>query len=212
MLQRKLFEPDTEPVFDSAYRPDARIVLVHGDSLEMLRALPTSVAKLIITSPPYNIGKEYETQTKLEQYLAWLDPIIHEIVWVLSPRGSLCWQVGNYVEDSEVFPLDLWFYPAFKKLGLKLRNRVIWHFEHGLHCSVRFSGRYETLLWFTKTDDYTFNLDKVRIPSKYPGKTHYSGPKRGQPSGNPFGKNPSDVWTGVTVGLSEGVESTFGPN
>ena len=194
MSQRKLFEPDTEPVFDSTYRPDGRIILVHGDSLETLRSLPPGAAKLIITSPPYNIGKEYETQTKLEHYLEWLNPIVYELVRVLSPHGSLCWQVGNYVEDSEVFPLDMWFYPVFKKLGLKLRNRVIWHFEHGLHCSVRFSGRYETLLWFTKTDDYTFNLDKVRIPSKYPGKTHYAGPKRGLPSGNPLGKNPSDVW------------------
>jgi DNA modification methylase len=102
--------------------------------------------------------------------------------------------VGNYVEDAEVFPLDIWFYPLFKKLGLQLRNRVVWHFDHGLHCSLRFSGRYETLLWFTKTDSYTFNLDKVRVPSKYPGKTHYTGPKRGLPSGNPLGKNPSDVW------------------
>ena len=80
-------------------------------------------------------------------------------------------------------------------MGYSSENRVIWHFEHGLHCSVRFSGRYETLLWFTKTDDYTFNLDKVRVPSKYPGKTHYAGPKHGLPSGNPLGKNPSDVWT-----------------
>jgi DNA modification methylase len=93
-----------------------------------------------------------------------------------------------------VFPLDIWFYPTFKRLGLKLRNRVVWHFEHGLHCSVRFSGRYETLLWFTKGEDYTFNLDVIRVPSKYPGKTHFTGPKYGLPSGNPLGKNPSDVW------------------
>jgi DNA modification methylase len=87
------------------------------------------------------------------------------------------------------------FYGLFKKYGLKLRNRVIWTFEHGLHCSARFSGRYETLLWFTKGDDYIFNLDPVRVPSKYPGKTHFKpGPKYGLPSGNPLGKNPSDVW------------------
>jgi len=79
-------------------------------------------------------------------------------------------------------------------MGLKLRNRIIWHFEHGLHASRRFSGRYETLLWFTKGDDYTFNLDAVRVPSKYPGKRHYKGPNRGAPSGNPLGKNPSDFW------------------
>jgi DNA modification methylase len=114
---------------------------------------------------------------------------------VLSPNGSLCWQVGNYVEKSEVFPLDIYFYPIFKKLGLQLRNRIIWTFDHGLHCSVRFSGRYETLLWFTKTEDYTFNLDPVRVPSKYPGKRNFRpGPDYGKLSGNPLGKNPSDVW------------------
>ncbi|MBM3792433.1 MAG: site-specific DNA-methyltransferase [Acidobacteria bacterium] len=194
MSQLALFEPDGGPAIESAYRPDARIVLVHGESLEAMRSLPDRVAKLVITSPPYNLGKAYETQRKLEHYLDSLAPVLRELVRVLSPRGSLCWQVGNYVEESEVFPLDIWFYPIFKKLGLKLRNRVVWHFEHGLHCSVRFSGRYETLLWFTKTDDYTFNLDKVRVPSKYPGKTYYTGPKHGLPSGNPLGKNPSDVW------------------
>jgi DNA modification methylase len=86
------------------------------------------------------------------------------------------------------------YYPIFKSLGLQLRNRIIWHFGHGLHTSKRFSGRYETVLWFTKSDQYTFNLDPVRIPSKYPGKLAYKGAKKGQPSRNPKGKNPSDVW------------------
>jgi len=171
------------------------IVFAHGDSRKILSSCPDNFASLIITSPPYNIGKEYETQTKLHQYLEQLDPILKELVRVLSPKGSLCWQVGNYVESSEVFPLDIYFYPIFKKMGLQLRNRIIWTFDHGLHCSVRFSGRYETLLWFTKSGDYTFNLDSVRVPAKYPGKTNYRpGPKYGLPSGNPLGKNPSDVW------------------
>ena len=123
-----------------------------------------------------------------------MEPIVAELVRVLATDGSLCWQVGNYVEAGEVFPLDIFYYPLFKKHGLKLRNRIVWHFEHGLHASKRFSGRYETLLWFTKSDNYTFNLDDVRVPSKYPGKTHFKGAKRGQPSGNPLGKNPSDFW------------------
>ncbi|MBI2190777.1 MAG: site-specific DNA-methyltransferase [Planctomycetes bacterium] len=150
--------------------------------------------QLIVTSPPYNLGKTYETATELEAYLEALAPILDELVRVLSARGSVCWQVGNFVENSEVFPLDNFYYPLFKKLGLKLRNRIIWHFGHGLHASKRFSGRYETLLWFTKADSYTFNLDEVRVPSKYPGKTHFKGGKYGLPSGNPLGKNPSDVW------------------
>lgn len=177
------------------YSPDADVVITPGDCLDILRGLPDEFAKLIITSPPYNIGKAYETSTGLEDYLKALTPIVKELVRILSREGSVCWQVGNYVDKGEVFPLDMFYYPFFKSHGLKLRNRIIWHFEHGLHASKRFSGRYEVLLWFTKSDNYTFNLDPVRVPSKYPGKTHYKGEKRGQPSGNPLGKNPSDIWS-----------------
>lgn len=186
---------EEQKVIVDTYSESAHIVFVLGDALETLSQCPDDFASLIITSPPYNLGKEYESQTRLDHYLAQLEPILKELVRVLSPQGSLCWQVGNYVDKSEVFPLDIYFYPLFKKLGLQLRNRIIWTFEHGLHCSVRFSGRYETLLWFTKTQEYTFHLDAVRIPSKYPGKTNFRpGPKYGLPSGNPLGKNPSDVW------------------
>ena len=152
----------------------------HQDALEYLKKLDDGSVKLIITSPPYNVGKEYEARTKIEKYLENMTPIICEMARVLSDDGSICWQVGNYVEDGEVFPLDIYYYPIFKNLGLKLRNRVIWHFGHGLHCKNRFSGRYETILWFTKTDSYTFNLDSVRIPSKYPGKRYYKGDKKGK--------------------------------
>ncbi len=179
----------------AGFRPDAEAVIAPGDCLATLRQLPAEFAQLIITSPPYNIGKVYEKATNLPEYLAAIEPILDELVRVLSPVGSLCWQVGNYVEEGEVFPLDIYYYPFFKKRGLQLRNRIVWHFDHGLHASKRFSGRYETLLWFTKTDEYTFNLDPVRVPSKYPGKTHFKpGPNYGKPSGNPLGKNPSDIW------------------
>jgi len=192
--QQALFKTKRKKI-SNAYAKSAEIVFAHGDSLETLSRCPDDFASLIITSPPYNIGKEYESQTRLDHYLEQLEPIIKELVRVLSPQGSLCWQVGNYVDKSEVFPLDIYFYPLFKKLGLQLRNRIIWTFEHGLHCSKRFSGRYETLLWFTKTKNFTFNLDSVRVPSKYPGKTNSRpGPKYGLPSGNPLGKNPGDVW------------------
>lgn len=182
------------PEVASSFDPAAEVVLAEGDCFDILTSLPEGFAKLIITSPPYNIGKAYESATTLDQYLDLLDPVLEQIVRVLSHEGSMCWQVGNYVADGEVFPLDVFFYQRFKSKGLKLRNRIIWHFEHGLHASKRFSGRYETLLWFTKTDSYTFNLDPVRVPSKYPGKTHFKGEKRGLPSGNPLGKNPSDIW------------------
>ncbi len=194
---------DTE--VSETWSPDSRLVLLQSDVSEACRRLPAELFSLIITSPPYNIGKVYEKEVELQHYLDWQESVIRELVRLLAPDGSLCWQVGNYVNDGEIFPLDIYFYPIFKRLGLQLRNRVIWHFNHGLHASRRFSGRYETLLWFTKSDSYVFNLDSIRVPAKYPGKLHYKGDKRGKPSGNPLGKNPSDFWEFLASEWEEGI-------
>lgn len=172
----------------------SQYILLCDDANNALKNIEDEKFDLIITSPPYNVGKEYEVKQSIENYLKTQEEIIEQLVRVLSPRGSICWEVGNYVDAGEVFPLDIFYYNIFKKFNLKLRNRIIWHFGHGLHASKRFSGRYETILWFTKKDEYIFNLDEVRIPSKYPGKRHFKGPNKGKLSGNPKGKNPSDVW------------------
>jgi adenine-specific DNA-methyltransferase len=180
------------------------------DNLSFMRPLKNESMQLIVTSPPYNIGKSYEKRSSLEAYIQSQAQVISECVRLLNPRGSLCWQVGNHVMDGEIVPLDIALYPIFREHGLKLRNRIVWHFEHGLHCSKRLSGRYETVLWFTKSDNYTFNLDPIRVPSKYPGKKYFKGPKAGQLSGNPLGKNPSDVWTIPNVKHNH-VEKTIHP-
>lgn len=182
-----------EPLFEYI-STDISHQIINGDSLLLLKKIENGKFDLIVTSPPYNVGKSYETKTSIEKYLETQEEIIKELVRTLSDKGNLCWQVGNYVDKGEVFPLDIYYYQIFKKHGLKLRNRIIWHFGHGLHASNRFSGRYETILWFSKTDDYIFNLDSVRVPAKYPGKLHFKGEKKGLPSGNPLGKNPSDIW------------------
>lgn len=173
---------------------DLDFTYVCQDALEFCKDIASGSIKLLITSPPYNIGKEYETRTNIQAYIDAMHPMLSEFNRILADDGSLCWQTGNYVDNGEIFPLDIYFYPLFKSLGLKLRNRIIWHFGHGLHCSKRFSGRYETIMWYTKNDDYTFNLDDVRIPAKYPGKRYYKGTNKGKISGNPKGKNPEDVW------------------
>ncbi|RMD58979.1 site-specific DNA-methyltransferase [Candidatus Parcubacteria bacterium] len=165
-----------------------------GDANQSVARVPDKSVALVVTSPPYNMGKKYEQRTSMERYLQEQAKLIAQLYRVLRDDGSICWQVGNFVRKGEVYPLDILYYPIFKELGLKLRNRIVWKFGHGLHASKRFSGRYETILWFTKSDRYTFNLDAVRVPSKYPGKRHYKGPNKGKPSGNPLGKNPSDVW------------------
>lgn len=169
--------------------------LILSDAAEFLDTLPAEpMFDLVLTSPPYNLGKEYEKRVPLEDYFDWQKKIAEKIVPRLKDTGSLCWQVGNYVDHGEIYPLDFGFAPIFSALGLKLRNRIIWRYGHGLHCKRRFSGRYEVVLWYTRSDRYIFNLDAVRVPSKYPGKRHFRGKKKGQLSGNPLGKNPEDVW------------------
>lgn len=193
-VQCSMFPVDERPVEES-WSPDSLgHVIFNGDARSLLSKMEAKTVDLVITSPPYNIGKIYEEPVALEEYLERNTAICEELVRVLADSGSLCWQVGNYVDKGEIVPLDIPYYAIFKRLGLQLRNRIIWTFNHGLHASNRFSGRYETILWFTKTPDYDFNLDAVRVPAKYPGKRHYKGNKIGQPSGNPLGKNPSDVW------------------
>jgi adenine-specific DNA-methyltransferase len=197
----------------STFNNSAHAVMHHGDCLQLIRSIPDANIQLIVTSPPYNIGKSYEKRAPLDEYIAFQRQVIAECVRVLRPNGSVCWQVGNFVDKrgtGSIVPLDIALYPIFSELGLKLRNRIIWHFEHGLHCTNRFSGRYETILWFTKTDDYMFDLDPVRIPQKYPGKKYHKGPKAGQYSCNPLGKNPGDLWVFPNV-KNNHVEKTAHP-
>ena len=81
----------------SVFSADSRATLYPGDCMELLRAMPPGVAQLVVTSPPYNLGKKYEKRAELDKYLAWQTGVIDECVRVLSPTGSICWQVGNYV-------------------------------------------------------------------------------------------------------------------
>ncbi len=183
------------PVIARSYRPDADVVMLLGDNLKHLASLPANSIDLVVTSPPYNIGKDYESVVAIDTYLSLQRKVISECVRVLKPTGNICWQVGFTKAGDEIVPLDIVLYPIFKELGMKLKNRIVWSFGHGMHARKRFSGRHETILWFSKdlASSY-FDLDAVRVPQKYPGKRYYRGPKKGEYSGHPEGKNPGDVW------------------
>ena len=194
----------------SHYRPDADVTLYKGDCLDFLDELPKASVRLIVTSPPFNIGKPYETKIPLENYLRQQEEVIGKCVEKLKPNGSICWEVGNYIERNRIYPLDSLLYPVFDRLNLRLRNRIIWHYGHGLHCSQRLSGRYQTILWYTKGDEYVFNLNPIRIPQTYPGKRYFKGPRKGEYSSHPRGKNPGDVWMIPNVKANH-VEKTVHP-
>lgn len=191
-LQAPIFSNNKK--ISAGFDSGSEIVVYKGDVQDFLKTIPDETFQLIVTSPPYNIGKEYEKKLDLSNYYEQQKSIISDCYRVLKTGGSICWQVGNFIDRGSIIPLDVLLFPIFKNLNLKLRNRIIWHFEHGLHSRNRLSGRYETINWFTKGDDYIFNLDPIRIPQKYPNKRHFKGPKIGELSGNPLGKNPGDVW------------------
>lgn len=178
-----------------SFDPKAPVVMLQGDNLKHLKSLPDASIDLVVTSPPYNIGKDYEKVVPIDSYVDQQRAVISECVRVLKPTGSICWQVGFTKTGKEIVPLDILLYPIFKEFNLKLKNRIVWTFGHGMHAQKRFSGRHETILWFVKDlEEAHFNLESVRVPQKYPGKRHYRGPKKGEYSGHPDGKNPGDVW------------------
>lgn len=183
------------------YAKNRDVVLYNGNCFDILKKIPDETIDVIITSPPYCMKKAYENPTDdINTFKEMHETIFPELYRILKPNGSICWQVGYHVNDAQTIPLDYIVYDVFThnnsklKYPLILRNRIIWTFGHGLNSTKRFSGRHETILWFTKGDKYQFNLDDVRIPQKYPGKRFYKGPNKGKISGNPLGKNPSDIW------------------
>lgn len=169
--------------------------LEQTDSLAFIQNIECESVDLLVTSPPYFIGKEYDQSTHVADFKEIILRLLPDLKRVLKPSGSICWQVGNHVCKDGIVPLD---YIVASVMGqseeFQLRNRIIWTFSHGNHARRRFSGRYETILWYTKGNDYFFDLDAVRVPQKYPGKRHYKGPNKGEFSGNPLGKNPGDYW------------------
>jgi adenine-specific DNA-methyltransferase len=187
-----------------------KFIWKNQDCLEFSSSLPDASLDLIITSPPYSIKKEYEKEDSLADTLAFQEEMIEESYRLLKPTGNICWQVGTHVSNKgkKRIPWDYLLYDVFKRKGFELRNRIIWTYNHGLHAKHFFSGRYETILWFSKTSDYFFDLDSVRVPQKEPNKKFYKGPKKGMVSSNPLGKNPGDVWeiTNIKNGHPEKID------
>lgn len=185
----------TASIIQTESNESNRLTLFNGDCSELLKSIPSNSVDLIITSPPYCIGKAYEDpHDDIKTFKKQHEDIFNDLYRVLKPGVSICWQVGYHVSDQCVIPLDYVVYNIFTSRSanfenpLILRNRIIWTFGHGLNSTKRFSGRHEMILWFTKGEPKVFNLDDVRVPQKRPGKRFYKGPNKGNSSGNPLGK------------------------
>ena len=188
---------------------EKNFLLWHGETEKLLTPLVNKIElhqnlfDLVVTSPPYNIDKEYEGGMSLEKYIEWQDHVINDLIYpLMKPGSSLCWQVGftkSKKNSYQDIPLDCALWPIFQK-NFQLRNRIVWTFKHSPgNPKNRLSRNYEVVLWFGRKCDkeWVFNLDDIRVDQLYPGKTHsMNHPNkelRGKISGNSKGKNPGDV-------------------
>ena len=196
----------------SAYSPTADCAILRSDWRDLLDQLPADSLDLTVTSPPYFLGKSYDTSRDIRDFIEEQRSVIPRVIDATRPGGNICWQVGYHVKrGGTLTPLDFLVHSIFSESPhVRLRNRLIWTFDSGPHGNRRLSGRHEIVLWYSKGDDYYFNVDPIRVPQKYPGKRHHKGQRRGELSGNPRGKNPGDVWPIPNVKAGS-VEKTLHP-
>lgn len=174
----------------SATRKGPGWLLYQGDCVELLKQMDNSSISLTITSPPYNIGKEYENVLEINEYLSWCEHWIRDIHRITTSNGAFWLNLGyvSVPNRAKAIPLP---YLLWDRIPFFLLQEIVWNYSAGVATRKTFSPRNEKFLWYVKDpQDYTFNLDAVRDPNvKYPNQK-----KNGKLKCNPLGKNPTDVW------------------
>lgn len=164
--------------------------LFKGDCLDLLSKIDSPCFDLTVTSPPYNIGKEYEEISEIGDYLAWSERWIGEVFRTTLSTGAFWLNVGyvSLPERARAIPIP---YLLWDRVPFFLVQEIVWNYGAGVAARTAFSPRNEKFLWYVKTpQSYTFNLDDIRDPDvKYPNQK-----KNGKLKCNPLGKNPTDVW------------------
>lgn len=180
-IKARLGEPHFENQFGMIYRMDCR---------EGLSAIEGDLVNATITSPPYNIGKEYEQIMPVEQFAKWLAGVLQCIHAATRADGCLLLNVGYLrvpgLGRAVPIPYLLW-----DKSPFFLNQEIVWNYGAGVSAKNYLSPRNEKVLWYVKNEEeYVFNLDAIRDPDvKYPNQK-----KNGKLRCNTLGKNPSDVW------------------
>lgn len=184
----------------SPYYENETCSLYCVDTIKAQKQIDKQIANLIVTSPPYNIGKEYENKKSIEDYVNWSTEWIKGSSNLLKENGALLLNIGYLTVENvgRAIPIP---YLLWDKIPLYLNQEIVWNYSAGVACKNYLSPRNEKVLWYVKDkDNYTFNLDAVRDPNvKYP-----NSKRNGKSRVNTLGKNPSDVWeiAKVTTGTN----------
>lgn len=153
--------------------------LICGDAVAVMKTLPSNTVDLIVADPPYNLGKDYGNNTDRIAWHEYEDFTVQwltEAVRVLKPTGSIYVFMGVRFISSLFLTLE-------NRFQLVFNGWITWHYTQGMGRKLGFSPRHEDILYFTKSENFIFNIDNVRIPQKYYRKRN-----------NMSGANPGDVW------------------
>jgi adenine-specific DNA-methyltransferase len=184
-----------EPYFETE-----NCVLYCGDTLFFNKKISATMFNAVITSPPYNIGKEYESVKPLDDYIDWTVNWIDGVDKLLVESGALLLNLGYVSIENQGRAIPIPYF-LWDKVSLYLNQEIVWNYSAGVACKNYLSPRNEKVLWYVKNSkDYTFNLDAIRDKNvKYP-----NSKRNGKLRVNTLGKNPSDVWeiAKVTTGYN----------
>ena len=170
--------------------------IIHGNSIDVLNALPEGWADLVFADPPFNIGylyENYDDRKNVDEYVDWSEQWMRAVYRALKPTGSFYLAIGDeFASDLAVV--------ARRKIGFHMRNWIIWHYTFGQQTKKKFAKSHTHILYFTKQPmgtgpkkteqermPFTFNADNVRVASAR--QTTYADPRA-----NPKGKLPDDTW------------------
>ena len=156
-----------------------KLDIIQGDALLEKQKIKNNSVDLIITDPPYNLGKDYGNNIDLkefEEYLEFSEKWIKECIRVLKPHGTIYIFMGvRFI--SYIYEI------LERKHNLHFNSWITWFYTQGIGKTKGFSPRHDDILMFTKSKKFTFNLDDIRVPQKYYREKN-----------NMRGANPGNVW------------------
>lgn len=173
------------PYYENDY-----VLIFNRECISAMQLLENEIIDLTVTSPPYNIGKEYEKNLPIEDYIKWTGEWVKTVYYLTKSNGSFLFNLGYVSFDSRAKAIPL-PYLLWQTVPFFLIQEIVWNYGAGVAGRNFLSPRNEKWLWYVKNEhQYTFNIDDIRDPDvKYPNQK-----KNGKLRCNTLGKNPSDVW------------------
>ena len=184
--------------------------IINQDIFKAINFLPLNLIDLLFIDPPYNISKKfnrvYFKEMDLAEYINWLDSWLSKLVRLLKPKASI-YICGDWKSSSAIFSVGSKYF--------QVRNRITWEREKGRGAKANWKNCTEDIWFFTNSERYTFNVDKVKLRRKVlaPYKDEQRRPKDWEQNstGNYRDTYPSNIWNDISVPFWSMPENTEHP-